>query len=144
MKYLSLIVPVLVTAAVAKAAPPNETREQNQTKPAPFHLSYSLPRDSAEMTIQIEDKTEVPNACDYHIQRFEYVRAINTLLINVEQESCFADRYGKRRAELHWTLPQSIRQSGKLCVVVNQSKIGSVFYDRARADFVVGQTESCE
>jgi hypothetical protein len=145
MKYLSLIVPSLVAVGIANASPPNEAGTQKKIESSPFQLSYSLPRETADLIVEIQDKTEVPNACNYYVQRFEYIRAINTLVVNVEtQQPCLVDRIGKRTGELRWTLPQGLRNKGKFCVVVNQSKVGSVFFDRAAADFVVGQTESCE
>ena len=136
MKHLSILfLPalLLVVALSSKASPSNGVG-----------VSYSLPHDSTQLVIRLEDKVEVANACDYHIQRFEFISSLNALLIDLGTEPCHVDRIGKRKAEMIWTLPQSLRQMGKLCVVVNGQKMGMFFYDRAQADYVIGQTEFCE
>jgi hypothetical protein len=104
----------------------------NATAANPFNVSASIHKsdktaDSGSLQLDIEDSLPVSNACDYFIQRFEYVAPLKALVLTLGQdEQCNLDRYAKRQAHFSWKLPTSLRNKSTLCVLVNHQKIGAL------------------
>ena len=91
-----------------------------------FDISATVTRAQSLLNIQIVDSLPVANACDYHVQRFEFINSLKTILIDLASDDCKVDRFGRRQANVHWVLPQSMRGSGDLCIVINREKMGTI------------------
>jgi hypothetical protein len=140
-RYLVLFL-ALAGCAHASAQP-------NASSASPFNINVALNEtaQAAELTIHVEDAEEVSNACDYYVRRLEYVEALRTLMVDVEPQFCQLDRMGRRKASFKWIMPHLLRATGKLCLVVNQKKIGVASFSHsvnAVADFRADSNEVCQ
>ncbi len=96
------------------------------------------------MHMVVEENDEVPNVCDNYIQRMEYLSSLKTLVLTVaRQHSCHTDVVGKRKAELKWVLPRSLRTKGQFCLVVNQRKLGMVSIAESRQVTISHNEQGC-
>ncbi|MEW6058383.1 MAG: hypothetical protein AB1540_17415, partial [Bdellovibrionota bacterium] len=79
------------------------------------------------LNLTIEDRSDVANACDYYVESFQYIKPINSLVVQVAQNFCRTERYGKGKAQLQWVLPNSMRGgNARLQVIVNQKRLGTL------------------
>jgi hypothetical protein len=104
-------------------------------------VTGSVDRATHIVKLQIEDVKPSANACDYHIQRFEYISALRSLLVDLGEERCFQDIYGKNKAELCWIPPRSLRVGGKLCLVIDGRRVGTLQFGSDTASLL---SERCE
>jgi hypothetical protein len=121
------VVPALLAAAIAQAAPRY-----------PIEVSRTaLSADGTELELAFADRETVRNACNYHVARFEYVRAAELLVVELASQSpCPLDRVGRRTGSFRWVLPAALRGSGRVGLVLNQLKVGEIAFEGARAEFV--------
>ncbi|HUP56997.1 MAG TPA: hypothetical protein VM598_06045 [Bdellovibrionota bacterium] len=103
----------------------------------PIEVSRAtLSADGTELELAFLDRESVRNACNYHVARFEYVRAAELLVVELASQSpCPLDRVGRRSGSFKWVLPAALRGTGRVGVVLNQLKVGEIAFEGARAEF---------
>ena len=107
--------------------------------PSAFNISVAIEQNTSSLIIKIEDAVESPNACDYYIRHFEYIEALKILIIDLGEEICLVDRFARRKGKLHWTLPNSLRDTGKIGLIVNHKKLGMTIINGEKVQFHTDQ-----
>lgn len=116
----------------------------------PFNVTASIHKhdnteNSGALQLKIEDSHPVANACDYFVQRFEYVVPLQAIVLTLgHEEPCSLDRYGKRQAHFSWRLPSSLRNKSKFCVIVNQQKVGALHVNVTETETTALLSGKCE
>lgn len=101
----------------------------------PFTIHASLDSDATTLVLEIEDRNDVLNACDYYIQRFEYLDVLDSLVVQTARPECRVDRYGKGKTVLRWTVPQFLRADAQLTLVVDRRVFGTLRFSHGRVEF---------
>jgi hypothetical protein len=107
-------------------------------------ITAALKGSKADLTLVIQDKEDVHNACDYVVRRVEYVDALKTLMVELQTQPCFIDRFGKQSAKIQWTLPMALRAGSKIQLLLNHEKAGSITLKAGEASFEFDSEEKCE
>lgn len=109
-----------------------------------YVLKPELDANGGKLTLNFETTDIVPNNCDFHVGRMEYIAAMKILLVDTLAEPCLIDRTGKRRGRVKWDIPVSLRGNSKFCVVLNQEKAGAVVLSHEKTDFRATTDVNCD
>lgn len=112
--------------------------------PCDKSISAALNESKTDLTLNIQDKKDVRNACDYLVRRIEYVAPANALLVELQKQPCFVDRYGKQKAAIQWPVPMTLKSGGKIQLILNHKKAGNITFKAGEAAFDLETESKCE
>lgn len=118
--YLNLFSFILSTVASASA----------------WGASHAPKMEVAEVSVQgrprllgltLQDSNPVTGVCRLHVQRFEYLPSVETLVLEMDsKQPCLNEAIGKRKGTFLWVLPESVKSKSVLRLIVNQRSIGNL------------------
>lgn len=134
---LGLLVGSLVFSGLAMAS-------EDTAAELPYHIQSTVDFSTQELALTIEDTLPVTNACEYYVQRFEYIDALHALNVVVQAPPCFVDRVAKRKVQLKWIIPSSLRNQSQFAVIVNSVRMGTQSISGQKAEFKAGSSVSAQ
>ena len=84
----------------------------------------------------IEDVAAKQGVCPYYVKSQQYLEGIKLLNIEIYQETCLNDAFGRSNGELAWVVPNALLKTGsEIKVLVNQNPSGILVYDESTKKF---------
>lgn len=81
----------------------------------------------AELILTFQDRQAVSGVCDLTLSRFEYVEALQGLIVDFKPAKfCPREDMGKRQGQVKWQLPSQLYQSANLKIIVNDRALSDV------------------
>src|SRR5580698_6531843 len=73
------------------------------------------------LQLRIQDAKDKSGVCPYYVKTLQYLQGVKLLNVEVYQEFCTNEAYGKSEGDVFWTIPNSLlRQASVVAVLVNQ------------------------